>query len=114
VHYAISRAVAAFLVSPLNHTEGQEGPDDFDRPQTVAAYSAALSVIAPAVDFAVMAIGRLFEAIELKYDDFDTEDRWSEVERETKFVRRIVSAVVRAEPGEGWGFAPELLAAIRP
>ena len=43
----LSRAVAHFLVSPLNHDQGQEGPDDFDRPQTVAAYSAALSAEIP-------------------------------------------------------------------
>jgi hypothetical protein len=47
-HYALAHAVADFLVSPLNHTQGQDGPDDFDRPQTVAAYAAVLSVIAGA------------------------------------------------------------------
>lgn len=45
-HDTLCRAVADYLVSPLSHNEGQDGPDDFDRPQTVAAYSAALSAIA--------------------------------------------------------------------
>ena len=113
-HYALSRAVAEYLLSPLNHNEGQDGPDDFDRPQTVAAYSAALSAIAWGVDFAVTAITQIFEAIDLKYDaDHDSEERWAEVQREIEFVRRVVTAVVVAERDPGLGFAPELLASLR-
>lgn len=114
-HYALSRAVADYLVSPLNHIAGQDGPDDFDHPQTVAAYSAALSAIAWGVDFALTAIAQIFEAIDLKYEgDHNHEERWSEIQREIEFVHRVVTAVVRSERDAGSGFSPELLAAIRP
>jgi hypothetical protein len=113
-HGAISRAVADYLISPLNHNDGQDGPDDFDRPQTVAAYSAALAAIAWGVDFAVTAIMQIFDAIDLKYQGNDEgEERWAEVQREIEFVRRVVSAVVRFEREASSGFSPELLAAIR-
>jgi hypothetical protein len=113
-HYALSRAVAEYLLSPLNHNEGQDCPDDFDRPQTIAAYSATLSAIAWGVDFAVMAIRQIFEVIDLKYDaDDDSEERWAEVQREIQFIRGVVTAVTRSERETGPGFAPGLLASIR-
>jgi hypothetical protein len=67
-HYALSVAVAEYMRSPLNHVEGQDGPDDMDRPQTVAALAAVLSALYWAVDFAEDALAGLFEAVDLKYD----------------------------------------------
>jgi hypothetical protein len=120
-YYTLSRAVSDYLVSPLNHNEGQDGPDDFDRPQTVAAYSAALSAVAWGVDFAITAIGQIFDAIDLKYvyGDGDPEgrlsdeQRWSEVQREAEFVRRVVTAVVQSKRDAGLGYPPDVLASIR-
>ena len=113
-HYTLSRAVADFQVSPLNHTEGQDGPDDFDRPQTVAAYSAALAAIAWGVDFAVTAIMQIFDQIELKYEGHDDSDeRWLEVQREIESVRRIVATVVESKRDARPGFTPELLVSIK-
>jgi hypothetical protein len=66
-HYALSAAVADYLRSPLNHVEGQDGPDDADRPQTVAAMAAALTLIHWAVDFVETALAGLFEAVDLKH-----------------------------------------------
>jgi len=34
-HYALSRAVADYLASPLNHNEGQDGPDEVKSPEVV-------------------------------------------------------------------------------
>jgi hypothetical protein len=86
-HYPLSRAIAGFLLRPLNHNEGQDGPNDFDRPQTVASYSAALSAIAWGVDFGVTAVMQIFDAIDLKYDgDDESDERWAEVQREIEFV----------------------------
>jgi hypothetical protein len=114
-HYVLSRAVADYLISPLNHNEGQDGPDDFDRPQTVASYSAALSAIAWGVDFALTAIGQIFEAIDLKYDGGDdAEDRWDEIQHEIAFVRGVVNTVVASKRTHELGFTPELLASIKP
>ncbi|GAA4693299.1 hypothetical protein [Nocardioides conyzicola] len=113
-HYALSQAIAEYLLSPLNHNEGEDGPDDFDRPQTVAAYSAALAAVAWGVDFAVTAVSQIFEAIDLKYEgDVEQDERWGEVQREIEFVRRVVTAVVGYEPQTGQGFTPDFLASIR-
>lgn len=114
-HYVLSHAVADYLTSPLNHNEGQDGPDDFDRPQTVAAYSAALSAIAWGVDFALMAVAQIFDAIDLKYDgDEDAEGRWNEIQHEIDFVRQIVSTVVAFKRTGELGFTCGLLDSIKP
>lgn len=113
-HYPLSRAIADFLLSPLNHNEGQDEPDDFDRPQTVASYSAALSAIAWGVDFGVTAVMQIFDAIDLKYDgDHDSSERWAEVQREIEFVRRIVKTVIGAMKVHRQGFGTDVLASIR-
>jgi len=112
-HYPLSRAIAEFLLSPLNHNEGQDGPDDFDRPQTVASYSAALSAIAWGVDFGVTAVMQIFDAIDLKYDGDHSDERWTEVQREIEFVRRIVRTVIGAPNIDRRGFDINVLASIR-
>jgi hypothetical protein len=91
-HYALSAAVADYLRSPLNHVEGQDGPDDADRPQTVAAMAAALSLIHSAVDLVETALAGLFEAVDLKYDQEFGEAR----EEEVAYVVRTVSARSKA------------------
>jgi hypothetical protein len=120
-YYALSHAVADFLTSPLNHNEGQDGPDDFDRPQTVASYSAVLSAVAWGVDFALTAIRQIFDAIDLEYE-YGTgeseerrsdEDRWAEVQREAEFVRRVVTTVVEAKRDGGLGYTPDVLTSIK-
>jgi hypothetical protein len=112
-HYNLSRAVADYLAGPLNHNEGQDGPNDFDRPQTVAAYSAALSAIAWGVDFAVTAVGQIFEAIDLKYEgDFDPSERWTDVQREIELVRQIVATVVNSKRDDQLDFPQEMLASL--
>jgi len=112
-HYELSSAVASFLTSPLNHNEGQDGPDDFDRPQTVASYSAALSAIAWGVDFAVTAVGQIFQLLDLKYDGEFSEEREEERANTANWVRKVVNQIVAAEAPRGGGMTPDLLAAIR-
>ena len=113
-HYPLSRAIADFLLSPLNHNEGQDGPNDFDRPQTVASYSAALSAIAWGVDFGVASVMQVFDAIDLKYDgDDDSDERWAEVQREIEFVRRIVKTVIGEAKVHRQGFDTDVLASIK-
>ena len=95
-HRYLSEAIGHFLLSPLNHDDGDGGPDDFDRPQTVAAYCAALAVVAWGVDFAATAVGRLFEAIELVHEDSGDDERWQQVQEEAAFVERVTDRVVLA------------------
>lgn len=113
-HHPLSLAVGEFLIGPLNHNDGQDGPDDFDRPQTVAAYSAALSVVTWGTDFAVSAVEQVFEAIDVVYDGEDESDeRWADVQREVEFVRRIVTTIVDSVKQQRPHFGDDVLSSIR-
>jgi hypothetical protein len=98
-HYPLSKAIAGFLTSPLNHNDGQEGPDDFDRPQTIAAYSAAASVIFWGVDFATTAIAQIFDLIDLEYDGAMHPERTLEFERERDWTLHTATLIVDASSG---------------
>ena len=112
-HHPLSAAVATFLTSPLNHDDGQDGPDDFDRPQTIASYSAALSAITWGVDFAVTAVMQLFDCLDLKYEGEYPLEREVEVRAVAKWVHDIVDRIVAAESQPGRAMTPELIAAVR-
>lgn len=113
-HDGLSRAVASFLTSPLNHVQGQQGPDDFDRPQTVAAYSASMAAVVGGADFATTAVRQLFEAVDLLYDGDDAATgRWEGIQGELAFVRRIVTAVVASPPEGQAGYTPALLDSLK-
>ena len=92
----LSEAIGHFLLSPLNHDDGQDGPDDFDRPQTMAAYCAALAVVTWGVEFAATAVGQVFDAIDLVHDGGMDDERWRQVQDEAAFVERITDRVVSA------------------
>ncbi|MGH9248560.1 MAG: hypothetical protein ACRD0W_03450, partial [Acidimicrobiales bacterium] len=100
-HYELSAAIAAFLTSPLNHIEGQDGPNDFDRPQTIASYAAVVSAVMWGVDFATTAVGQIFECLELKYDGEFNDDRTVDVDAEVGSVRKVVDRIVTAARGAG-------------
>lgn len=92
----LSEAVARYLVSPLNHDDGQDGPDDFDLPQTVAAYCAALAVVVWGAELAYVAVGRAFEAVDLAHGQDADEASWREVQALAAFVDRVTDRVVPA------------------
>ena len=102
-----------YLTSPLNHIEGQDGPDDFDRPQTIASYSAVVSAVMWGVDFAETAVMQIFECLDLKYDGEFPGERTAEVAAETRWIRECVTRVVAAQGREQPGLTPDLLARIR-
>ena len=111
-HYALSAAVAQFLLSPLNHIEGQDGPDDMDRPQTGAAYAAVLSTLHWAVDFAETAILEAFEAIDVKYDQEFPAARQEEVQRLISDVETACRSL-QEDFSTRRGLSPELLSRLR-
>ena len=111
-HYALSAAIADFLVGPLNHIEGQDGPDDFDRPQTIASYSAALAAITWGVDFATTAVSQIFECIDLEFDGEHPPEREAEVTRKILRVREVVGLIVDAAKQDA-RLTPEVLATLR-
>ncbi len=96
-HRALSAAVAGFLTGPLNHIEGQDGPDDFDRPQTIAGYAAVLSVVTWGVDFAATAVAQIFELVDLQFDGEHPAERAGVVRREIDRVRSWLAAVPELE-----------------
>jgi hypothetical protein len=112
-HYQLSRAIAEFLTSPLNHNDGQYGPDDFDRPWTVASYSAVASAVMWGVDFAITSTNQVFECIDLSYGDKFPAERLSQVTQQVRSARERMSTVVAAfGPGQR-GLTAEVLATIR-
>ena len=111
-HYALSAAVAEFLQSPLNHIDGQDGPDDMDRPQIGAAYAAVLSTLHWAVDFAETAILEAFEAIDVKYDQEFPAARADDV-RQLVGQTEQASRSLRADLAARRGISPELLHRLR-
>jgi hypothetical protein len=106
----LSRAIAGFLTSPLNHTDGQDGPDDFDRPQTIASYSAAASVVFWGVDFATTAVNQIFELIDMQYDWEFPPERAVEVEHERDWALDTCVKIVAAASSGSRGITPILLA----
>jgi hypothetical protein len=93
-HYHLSRALAEYLMSPLNHIDGQDGPNDFDRPWTIAAYSAVNSVVVWGVDFATVAVEQVFECIDLRYGAAYPVERQVEVAAATKRLRRAAGLAI--------------------
>jgi hypothetical protein len=56
---------------------------------------------------------QIFDAIDLKYADYDSDERWADVQREIDFVRAVVTTVVSARGLDGEGLPSEVLASIR-
>lgn len=112
--YPLSRAIAEYLVSPLNHVEGQDGPDDFDRPQTVASYCAVASVVMWGVDFATTALAQNFDLIDLEFNGEMSLERAREIEREVAWVDRALTRIVGAAQGGGPRLDRSALADLRP
>ena len=112
-HYAMSAAIAGFLTSPLNHNEGQDGPGDFDRPQTIASYSATLSAVAWGVDFAITAIMQIFELLDLKFDGEFPPERRALVAEEVRRVKGWVDLARDHRSTGAGGFRSGTLAALR-
>jgi len=111
-HYALSAAVANYLRSPLNHVEGQGGPNDMDRPQTVAALAATVSALHWGVDSAEDALAGLFEAVDLKYDQQFGPAREAEFRTLARGVREDATALRKALRTDR-AITPDLLARLR-
>jgi len=113
-YYAMSRAVAEFLLSPLNHIEGQDGPDDFDRPQTIAAYCAVTAAVIGVgdVDNATQAVNQVFEALDLEHDTEQSAAWRQACEHEKQRVGAWLKLLLRhANPGAP--VSGELIAALK-
>lgn len=103
-HYVLSRALAGFLTSPLNHVEGQDGPDDFDRPPTIAAYYAVVGVVTGvSIEAAGYAVGQVFDALDLRHNAEMAPAHLRDAENERARVSRWLDLLLNAvSPGAEW------------
>lgn len=108
--YPISRALGAYYLSPQNHIEGQDGPDDADQDEVAAVIFAANAVLHGLVGFAELAASRATDAIDNRWyavdDDLLARETAAEVDRQRSAVELILRAAAdRADwhPGApGW------------
>lgn len=106
-------AIAEHLTGPFNHQLGQDGPDDFDRPQTIASYAATCSAVFWGTDFAVTAVGQVFDCIDLKYDGEHPPGRSSDVDAAIRRLRAAVERVVSDLATGPAELSPQVLDEIR-
>lgn len=112
-HPALCGAIAEHLTGPFNHRLGQDGPDDFDRPQTIAGYAATCSAVFWGTDFAVTAVGQVFDCIDLEYDGEHPPARALDVDADGRRVRAIVERVVYELAAGPAALSPQVLDQIR-
>lgn len=94
--YPISRALGAYYLSPQNHIEGQDGPDDADQDEVAAVIFAANAVLHGLVGFAELAASRALDAIDNHWyavdDDRLEQELAAEVDRQRSAMALIVQA----------------------
>lgn len=113
-YYDLSRAFAHHLLGPLHHIDGQAGPDDLDRPQTLAAYYTVVGLVTGvSIEAAGYAVGQLFDALDLRHDAEMTPAHLADAESERRKVARWLGLLLdEARPGTTW-LTPGLLERLR-
>lgn len=114
--YPISHAIGEYLLSPQNHIDGQDGPDDGDQDEVAATTFAANAVLHGLVGFAELAAGRATDAIDNRWYGVDNDRLAAEVERETHRQRVALELILAAAPDRAaWssGAPASLLTALR-
>ena len=94
--YPISHAVGHYLLSPQNHIEGQDGPNDADQDEVAATIFAANAVIHGLVGFAELAAGRATDAIDNRWYGVDNDRLVGELELETRRQQRALELIAAA------------------
>lgn len=94
--YPISQAVGSYLLSPQNHIDGQDGPDDADQDEVAAVIFAANAVLHGLPGFAELAAGRALDAIDNRWYAVDDEalarESAVEVHRQQSSLEMILRA----------------------
>jgi len=114
--YPISHAIGHYLLSPQNHNEGQDGPDDADQDEVAATIFAANAVIHGLIGFAELAAGRATDAIDNRWYGIDDARLARELELETGRQHRALELITAASGDRrAWssGAPATLLAALR-
>ena len=114
--YPISHALGNFLLSPQNHIDGQDGPDDADQDEVAATIFAANAVLHGLVGFAELAAMRATDAIDNRWYGTDDELLAREVERETQrqvAALELISSASKDRAAWGSGAPAALLTGLR-
>ena len=94
-YYEISHAVGSFYLSPQNHIEGPDGPQEADEDAADASLNAALCYLHGCVDFAMAAASRAFETVYQKAAD---DNSWTpEGPIMSEFGRALAHPLVQGE-----------------
>lgn len=114
--YRVSHALGHYYLSPQNHTEGQDGPDDADQDEVAAVIFAANAVLHGLPGFAELAAGRATEAIDNRWYSVDDERMKREMSAELTRQQTALELILRAgQDRQAWrSGAPDwLVAAVR-
>lgn len=95
---ALSGLLAAHLDGPLHHADGQDGPDDADRPQTTAALAAVTAVVEERDDQHEPAVEQVFDALDLAWDDEADPGRRAEREERLAELRAQLDLLLSLPP----------------
>jgi len=114
--YPISHALGNYLLSPQNHIDGQEGPNDADQDEVAATIFAACAVTHGLAGFAELAASRATDAIDNRWYGIDDDRLAREVELETQrqfAALELITAAGRDRAAWGSGAPGNLLTALR-
>jgi hypothetical protein len=114
--YPISHAIGHYLLSPQNHIEGQDGPNDADDDEVAATIFAANAVLHGLVGFAELAAGRATDAIDNRWYGIDDDRLASELELENRRQHTALDRIIAASGDRrAWraGAPASLLTALR-
>jgi len=114
--YPISQAIGHYYLSPQNHIEGQDGPDDADQDEVAAVIFAANAVLHGLPGFAELAAGRATDAIDNRWYAVDDERLATELRAEVNRQQSALELIVQVgQDRAAWSSgAPDwLVAAVR-
>jgi len=114
--YPISHALGNYYLSPQNHIEGQDGPDDADQDEVAATIFAANAVVHGLVGFAVLAAGRATDYIDNRWYGADEKRLVTDTKAEVVRQRSALDLIVEsAQDKAAWrpGAPKGLIAALR-
>ena len=94
--YPISQAIGSYLMSPQNHIDGQDGPDDADQDEVAAVIFAANAVLHGLPGFAELAAGRATDAIDNRWYAVDDGRLRRELAAEVDRQRSSLELILRA------------------
>jgi hypothetical protein len=117
----ISRAVAAFYLSPQWHADGQDGPQDADNGAVSTTYYAAMEFMHGGIDFAVWAASAAADDLDRVAEDqlgdgTDEPDAWESELVQAEIAQQFTDAAYLLEHDPRWsnpGEARDVVVALR-